>query len=524
MLPNHHWARNPVIEADDIEDLTNLLLEKETPLTSRDLAFALIERRLKREEEQLEARYKDTTVYDPAEAFKVGQKLVFPNLNYATANVTNVRPGENEAYGDFNVIAVAFDEAEDEAREFAAELKVPHNLTAQNGESQLSLLNPNQLSAETIFKAAGDEITDALEERLVETDEIVHVGKTWFPLDLILPADEGHLNLAEAVLDLARGGPLTAEVILGQIGGLGDTPMSLQVFSLNYALNQDSRFEEVGPAGEILWYLARVMPEQVRQKPVHLAYTPFDYDRDLLTTEMVQLEAEINDELTKAPTTPQSSSNNTVILTYPHRRSGTLPLTPGLKRVFPSARRARYVWVTLVDTQDDEEYTGWVVPKENYIYGLGPIYSKHKLPIGAFLSAVPTDEPDRFRIEFNAYRPRTEWIRLIVPQGTQITFENTKRAIGADYDDLMILGVDDLEALDKALIAINEQHKSLPAVLRLLIPALGKLTPQGTAHVRTIYSALNVVRRSPPGPILATLQGNPDFQDVGGHYWKLSET
>ena len=51
-------------------------------------------------------------------------------------------------------------------------------------------------------------------------------------------------------------------------------------------------------------------------------------------------------------------------------------------------------------------------------------------------------------VNFKAHKPRTEWIRLIVPKGDQINFENHKRAIGAEYDDLMIMGAEDLAGVD----------------------------------------------------------------------------
>jgi hypothetical protein len=177
----------------------------------------------------------------------------------------------------------------------------------------------------------------------------------------------------------------------------------------------------------------------------------------------------------------------------------------------------------LVDGQDDEEYTGWVVPSARYVFGLASFYRKHHLPIGAYVTVTPGKTPDRFRIDFTAYRARTEWIRLIQPKGDQIYFENSKRSIGADYDDLMIMGIDELEALDAVIQVVQQQRKSLTAIIRMVLPALGKLTPQGTAHVKTIYSAVNVLRRCPPGPIMATLEANPDFANVGGHYWKLRD-
>jgi len=154
---------------------------------------------------------------------------------------------------------------------------------------------------------------------------------------------------------------------------------------------------------------------------------------------------------------------------------------------------------------------------------LGKLYAKHALPIGAQVTVKRGDTPEKFVIQFEAYKPRTEWIRLILPKGDSFQFENSKRAIGADYDDLMVLGIDDLEALDTTLTTIRKQRRTLASLLMMIIPALGKLTPQGTAHIKTIYSTINVLRRCPPGPIMAILEANPDFENVGGHYWKLSD-
>jgi hypothetical protein len=112
---------------------------------------------------------------------------------------------------------------------------------------------------------------------------------------------------------------------------------------------------------------------------------------------------------------------------------------------------------------------------------------------------------------------------LVAPHGNQIVYENAKRAIGAEYDDLMILGADDLAAVDELFTQTLQQKRTLPAIMRAVIPPLGRLTPQGTVHAKTLYSAVNVVRRCPPGPLFAMLVANPDFQNVGGHYWKLND-
>ena len=52
-------------------------------------------------------------------------------------------------------------------------------------------------------------------------------------------------------------------------------------------------------------------------------------------------------------------------------------------------------------------------------------------------------------VDFHAHRPRTEWVRLVTSKNGQIAFEDQKRGIGAEYDDLMILGTDDLAEVDK---------------------------------------------------------------------------
>ncbi len=92
---------------------------------------------------------------------------------------------------------------------------------------------------------------------LNKNSDLVRIAGTWFVRDLMLDVDIGHLHLAEAALDMNSGGPMTPGEILQQIGGLGDSPEPLQIFSLNFAINRDERFDEVGPAGQILWHFKR---------------------------------------------------------------------------------------------------------------------------------------------------------------------------------------------------------------------------------------------------------------------------
>lgn len=526
MMPSHHWARNFTVEDEDIEYLTNLLLERETPLDSETLARALVQKRIQEEAAVLQERYKDARLYNPSHSYQIGQKLIFSEFDFETAVIVGTRPGSNPDYGAFNVIAVQFDDDDLNSarkhREFAAELTTPHELSdeQEDGDSFLSMTDLNE---DDIMEIGGKEIIGKLETKLRESDDLIYMARKWFPRDLLMDVNVGHLNLAEAVLDIAGGGPMKTEEILNEIGGLGKAPMGLQTFSMNYALNADSRFDEVGPAGEVLWYLNRLEPTEVLQVPAMLRYTPIEYDRSLLSDELIALETEIADEHSQVNEQPSGNEDEVVVtLTYPHRRLGTLPLSVKTAPIFPTARQTPRVCFTMIDGQDGEEIQAWVVRKDRYVFGLSKFYRKHKLPIGAYVSIGKSDQAGKVVINFKAYKPRTEWIRLIVPKNDQIAFENQKRAIGAEYDDLMVMGADDLATVDALFQNAQQQKKSLTSILRVIIPSLGALTPQGTVHAKTLYSAVNVVRRCPPGPIFATLAANPDFQNVGGHYWKLS--
>jgi hypothetical protein len=53
----------------------------------------------------------------------------------------------------------------------------------------------------------------------------------------------------------------------------------------------------------------------------------------------------------------------------------------------------------------------------------------------------------------------------------------------------------------------------------MVFPSLAKLNPQETVHTKTLYSAINMVRRVPSGPLFADLIKHPAFRPVGDHYW-----
>lgn len=524
-MPIHHWAQNFNVSNDDIEYLTGLLLEREIPLRTDELAYALVAQKLAQETAALEEKFKDVHVYSPANTYAIKQKVVFPAFDHTMATVVETREGNNQGdYGDYNVMSVQFDDDENsDTREFAYNLQREHALTA-GGENSAHKLGNQTVTTDELFADADarDTIFDAVQKALANEDELVSLAGTWFPRSLILDVNEGHLNLAEAVLDMAGGGPLSPQEILEQIGGLGNAELPLQIFCLNYALNENKRFDEVGRVNTILWYLRTLEPAEVTNTPSMLVYTPTDYNENILKPEMFTLEHEIDDEWSDVPDLDSTSEEVEITLNYPHRRTGTLPLNAKMRHIFPTARRTDRIYVTLVDAQDGEEFVGWVVAKERYVFGLNQLYRKHKLPVGAHVYVKQGDTPHKIVVNFEAYKPRTEWIRIIHARDGQISFEEQKRAIGAAYDELMLLGADDLAAVDALFTAQQNNRRPLTSVVKMILSELSRSAPQSAVHGKTLYSAVNVVRRTPPAPIFAAMMDNPDFEYVGNNYWKLS--
>jgi len=113
----------------------------------------------------------------------------------------------------------------------------------------------------------------------------------------------------------------------------------------------------------------------------------------------------------------------------------------------------------------------------------------------------------------------------VVVQGSKIIFQNVRQVIACEYDDLMIVGEgSDQAALDGVWISNQENPKPLLALLQQIAMELVKINPQGTVHAKTLYSAVNVVRRCPPAPIFHQLSTHPCFVPMGHGYWTFDAT
>ena len=504
-----YWTEKFSVQPDDLDYLLNLFLEDELPRSADELALEVVRYRCQREAAALSRELVKGSLYQPRNSYAVGEQIVFPALQFAVGKVVKVRDGVNPEVGSFKVILVELDDGR--VRQFAAEYPLPHRLNTDGSVTdEAGLLSPQEL-----FSRYGQSVVDQLALQLETSPDLVRLAGKWFPRSLIADVNVGHLNLAEAVLDEAQGGPLPTDSLLQHIGLPADINLHLQIFSLNYALHKDERFDEVGPAGEVLWFLRRLEPPEVLYRPPRLIAAHVPYDRSRLDEAMARFEREIDDELSDIPAPDDAYDELTFVLTYPHRRVGSLPLSPRVARLFPAGRTHRIRFM-FEDARTGQRWPGWVVREHAYAFGLDTWYEANDAPAGAYVQIRRGDEPGVVVIDLQGRRPKREWVRVAQVKDRRITFEMLKRPIACDYDELMILFVDDPAGVDEAWL--RAEGRSVPELIGDLFPELAKLSPQGTVHAKSLYAAVNIVRRIAPGPLFAEWSRHQAIHVVGDGY------
>lgn len=507
-----YWESKFSLSDSDLEQIYNYLLETEKPQTVAALADLVIKHRVREQANELRRVMSGRTVYQPQKSYTVGDELIFPALKLAQGKVTGIRSGYNPEYGEFKVIEV---EVKGKSREFAADYQQDHILNVTNGAE---LTEQMAGDAEQIRQAFGRSVAAKIEESLAGREDFVNIGDQWFVKSLMADINIGHLHLTEAILEVENGGPLSVAEILPQLELDPGIDPRVQEFSLTANMLKDGRFDQVSPNDPPVWFLRRMEPEGVQSVPERLEYKPIPYDRALLTPQQLTLEQELDDEWSDLPA---DATNGPVVfaLSYPHRWAGTVPLNSKTRALFNPERSPRQR-VIFVDDQTNQEIAGWVVSEGRYVYGLANWYKENQIPVGGFIHLTPGPEPGVIMLGFDRRRPQREWVRLAVVKDNRIQFELIRRAIPCGYDDLLIVGTDVVTAIDAHARRAASMQMTLASLLSEVFPSLASLTPQNTVHAKTLYSAVNMLRRVPPGPIFAELIRNSAFKAVGDHYWQ----
>jgi hypothetical protein len=516
-LTANYWQDFAVTD-HDIEFLHNYLIETETPLTSSELTQVLIDERIRLEREASSRQKKGQgKVYLPRENYKVGEALVFPALDWKKGKVVSVRPGSNPELGGFDVIEV---ELEGIGKKLFAGGFEHHKLNELPDEQ-----DADGVSSTLITEEYGTEIEKKIEAEFNADESLVRIAGHWFPRALLVDVNVGHLNLAEAVLEVANGEPLRTSTLMEQIELPEGVNTKLVEFSLNYALQEDPRFDEVGPAGQVLWCLERLEPEEVRSVPPNLKYKPIEYDRSVLSDQMIALEAEIDDELSEAEDVKTIGDEAVISLPYPHWRAGTLPVSARVRSFFPTAYESLRVRFTLVDDDSGEKMPAWVVRHHGYVYGLREWFAKNELIAGSLVSIRRSENPGEVIIHAQTRRPTREWVRTVLAGSDGgLVFAVLKQNIACDFNERMVTFVPDVDAVDQAFVTASKGNRRFVELIADMIRELSKLTPQGHVHAQELYSAINILRRCPPAPLMAILATDETFAYVGDLYFRLAQS
>ena len=513
-LPNEYWLKLQVTE-QDVENLHTILFERETPLTTRDLVTEFVEARIQSERKAAENKQKSAgKPFFPKEKYSVGEELVFPAIGWQRGKIAAVRAGVNPAVGEFDVITVDFDDHVQ--RMFAASLP-SHALN----DAPIEQPGANDVNAAAVINEHGVGLEKKVEAAFSADEGLVKIAGRWFPRALLVDINEGQLNLVEAVLDMAGGEPLTTTDLMKDTELPTGVNPKLVEFSLNYALQNDNRFDEVGPAGQVLWCLRRLEPDFVRDVPPPLRYIEIPHDRNILSPEMLALEAQLNDELTETDHADDDDvASVTITLIYPHLRAGTLPVSPRTRKLFPTAYETPRVRFTLVDGKTKQRIPAWVVLEHGYVFGLREWYKAHQLIPGSLVQVRKGENPGEVIVEAKSQRSAKDWVRTVmVGSDGGFVFATLKQPITAEFNDRMVVHVPDFKVLDP----IWEKKRSFEDLLLMVMRELAKSNPQGHVHAQELYAGVNLVRRVPPAPIFAALASNPIFKHVGDLHFRLDE-
>lgn len=516
-MPEDYWENFQITERD-IEILYNHLLEIETPQTTQELLGVLIAERIRLEKKAMEKKLgTGPAVYTPERIYSPGDSIILPAFNWIQAKVVSKRTGQNPAFPDMQVIEVEMDGGE--RRELAS------NLASHKLNEPISF-DPDDPYAqpETVIKQYGKKLTILLEDVLVTKEDLVRIAGRWFPRSLLIDVNIGHLNLAEAILEMADGGPLSTESLIEQIDLPTDSNPKLTEFSLNLALQEDPRFDEVGPSGETLWFLHRLEPEGVKNIPVYLRWSDPEYAHESVEGLSHQFSREVCDELEPEHEISEEVTEFSLALIYPHWRAGTLPLSQHIIHLFPTAYEAPRIRFLFIDKDNGKQFPGWVVRPGRYVYGLREWYEEAGLIPGSIVHLQKGKQPGEVIVFAERHRPTREWIRTgLIGTDGGIVFTEQKQNCTAKFNDRLAIYLSDTTALDKTWEQGSRSHLPMDKLMHDMMIDIARLKPQGQVHAEELYAVINLVRRCPPRMILSVLMNASWAVHLGDLYFRLND-
>ncbi len=513
-----YWQEQFTVSNSDVEFIYNQMLEQNRLFDLDEIALAVVSRHCREEELKTRSELQQGELYQPKGTYKEGETLVFPAFEFAQGRVKYTRAGRHPEYGTFTVIGVAFN-SDDAAQEFVADFHHAHTLNVDETQSLASM--QGLMLPEELYETYRDSIRPKIKTALANTPDFVEFHDQYTLRDLLVDFHEGLFNIADAAIDI-NNGPLRVDALIEQMGLAEEgAATDLIRFSVNHRLDNDERFDDVGPTGQILWYLERMEPPEAHHQPRRLVATLQEYDAGLFDEDLIALMADIDDETTHPddiPAVGPETDSVVVVLNYPHWRVGTLPMTPKTRSFFPSSHY-NPVLFQFVDGRTGETFPGWTALENKYVFGLEDWYTRNKLPVGAYITLKRTDDPLRLVVDYQSIRTQRDWVRMATSVNNRLRFQMNKEPIGCKYDELMIIGESNREEIDNLWVHTQSRGESVYDILCHIFPELSKLNPQSTVHAKTLYSATNVTHRVPPGVVFQELVKHDCFMPMRHGYW-----
>ena len=242
-----------------------------------------------------------------------------------------------------------------------------------------------------------------------------------------------------------------------------------------------------------------------------------------MTEEMLALEQELNDELSPLLGAYRHLEEGQVRLIFPHWRSGTLPLSMHIRHLFPTAYEAPRIRFMLLDGDTGNKFPGGWCVRSVTCTGWRIGMRTGVMP-GSIIGCVRV-KPGEVIVRMDSRRSSREWIRtVLVGSDGGIVFAMLKQIVETPYDERMAIAVPDVDALDDVWERMQKEQPPFERIVVNMVRELAKLNPQSHVHASELYAAINIVRRCPPGPILALLASRPWFSHVGDLHFRLSDT
>jgi hypothetical protein len=196
-----------------------------------------------------------------------------------------------------------------------------------------------------------------------------------------------------------------------------------------------------------------------------------------------------------------------------------------MRHLFPTAYEAPRIRFMLVDGNTGQKFPGWVVRPNRYVYGLHEWYRSHGLLPGSYVWVRRGDRPGEVIVRADTHRPNREWVRtVLVGSDGGIVFAMLKQIVSSPYDERMGIVIPDVEGLDKVWQRMQKERMPFERIVVNTVRELAKLNPQSHVHASELYASINIVRRCPPGPILALLATRPWFVHVGDLHYRFDDS